>query len=482
MHSERRILANTVLLGTSEGFGQLMNFVVVVGLARTFGADVVGHYSVSMAVGALGALLVGLGTQPLLIRELSRDPSFAPSLLGTAVPAQLVLGAGAWVLACLLCLSLIGQVQAIPVIAAICASQIMLRVAVTLFAPFQATEQMRPVVVGQLIQRILTLVLALLAIWLGASAGTVTLAFVAGAVFLVAFAWASASNQFGRPSLQLNWGAARRLFVRASPFLGLSTLGVIYARSGLIMLGALASPVAVGLYAVADRLMAAVALFPGVFNSAVFPALSRLTRQDMVQARALATRSLRLLMVVTIPLAALLSLFAADIVGRVFGMQFIAAASALQLLAWTLPARGSLWLLGSQLTALDQQGSMARGRSVSLLAFLLATPALIYALGFVGVAWGVLASDGLQLALYWRALRSVDDAPSLARPLLRPALASLAMLVSSILVMDYSLVVRLPVAVITMTVGLWVFGAVRGRDLAFLQMIVRSREGLTDKA
>ena len=480
MHVERRILANTVLLGGGEFVGQLTNFVVVVGLARAFGADVFGHYSVSMAVGALAALLVGLGTQPLLIRELSREPSLASSLLGIVVPVQLALGAAAWLLASLLCLLLIGQIRAIPVIAAICASQILLRLAVTLLAPFQAIERMRPAVVGQLIQRLLTLVLALLAIGLGASAGTVTLAFVAGAISLWVFAWVSVSRQFGPPSLELDWDAARRLFRRASPFLGLSTLGVIYTRSGLIMLAALASPEAVGLYAVADRLMVAVALVPGVFNSALFPALSRLTRQDIVRARALVNGSLRLLMVVTVPLAALISLFAAEICGLMFGVHFIEAASALHLLAWSLPARGLLWLTGSQLTALDQQASMARGRSVSLVVFLLATPGLIWAFGFAGVACGVLISDGLQLLLYWRALRRVDQVPSLGKPLLGPVLASLAMLGASYFAMEHSPVVRVPVAVITMMAGLWVFGAVRVRDFEFLRAMLRSRMALAE--
>lgn len=439
MHDERRILANTVLLGGGEIVGQLTNFVVVVGLARAFGADIFGHYSVSMAVGALAALLVGLGTQPLLIREISREPSLASSLLGIVVPIQLALGAAAWVLACLLSLALIGQTRAIPVVAAICASQILMRFSVTLFAPFQAIERMRPVVLGQLIQRLLVLVLALLAIGLGAGPGAVTLAFVAGAISLWVFAWASVSRQFGPPSLEWNWGVARRLFRRASPFLGLSTLGVIYARSGLIMLAALANAEAVGLYAVADRLMVAVALVPGVFNSALFPALSRLTRQDIVRARALVTGSLRLLMVVTIPLAALISLFAAEIADRMFGPQFVEAAIALQLLAWSLPARGLLWLIGSQLTALDQAASMARGRSVSLVVFLLATPGLIWAFGFVGVACGVLISDGLQLLLYRRALRRVDQVPSLAKPLLGPVLASLAMLGASYFAMEHKI-------------------------------------------
>jgi hypothetical protein len=69
--TERRILFNTALLGAGEGIGQLTSFCVVVSLARAFGADVLGQYSVSMAVGAVATAANWPGTQPP-IREIGR--------------------------------------------------------------------------------------------------------------------------------------------------------------------------------------------------------------------------------------------------------------------------------------------------------------------------------------------------------------------------------------------------------------------------
>jgi len=368
-----------------------------------------------MSVGALAALLVGLATQPLLIREINRNPVASRELLGVLLPAQLVLGAVGWVLACLLGVALLGEPDALPVIAAVAGYRILLRLATTLLAPLQATEQMQSSVVGQVIHRLLTLVLALAAIGLGAAPGTVVLSLMTGAAFLVSYAWIAGSRRFGRPLLRWAPRKAAEQFRLESPFLGLTALGVVYARGGLIMLSALAGPVAVGLYAVVDRFMVAAALVPGVFNSAVYPALVRLAGASPAEAPAPAVRCLRLLAVATIPLATLIGIFAEDIVGKVFRTALLPASAALQVLAWTLPIRGAQWLLGSQLTALDRQAQMAKAHSIGLVTFLTLTPLFIVGAGFTGLAWAVLICDGLQFTHYWWLLRACSRTTPRAR-------------------------------------------------------------------
>ena len=480
MSNERRILFNTAMLGAGEGLGQLTNFVLVISFARAFGADIFGQYSVSMAVGAVAALFVGLGTQPLLIREISRNPASSGVLLGVLIPAQVVLAVVAWLVACEVSALLIGDTRALAVVMATCGYQILLRLATLLLTPFQATEQMQASVIGQLGHRLLTLAFGLTAIWLGASAGTVALALVFGALALIAFAWVQGAHLFGRPALRFAPREALGLFRLAAPFFGLAALGVVYARGGLIMLSALTTQSAVGLYAVVDRFMFAAALAPGAFNSAVYPALSRLARTSAVDAMVLFVRCLRLVTVGTVPLATMLTIFAGDIIGLIFGPQFLAATLALQVLAWTLPLRGVQWLLGSQLAALDKQSALARARTVGLCAFLTLTPLLILGMGFVGAAWAVLICDGLQLGLYWRLLKSAKSAPALTMPFLAPALAAMTTLGVSAMLLHLSLPLRLLGVCLAMGISVWATGAIRRQDLVFVRNLVNSREGLPD--
>lgn len=475
MHNERRILLNTTILGGGEIAGQLANFLLVVSFARSFGSGTLGHYSVSMAVGAIAALFVSMGTHGLLIREISRDPAAGRDFLGTLIPAQAVLAAVAWATASGVGLLLIGDARAADVVLATCGYQILCGLAALLLTPFLATEQMLVSVTGWAGHRLLMMALGLAAIWLGAGAGTVTLALVISALTFIAYAWIRVSRRFGRPSLRIAPKEATDLFRVASPFFGLAAIGVLYSRGGMIILSALATPSAVGLYAVADRFMVAGGLAPNVFNTAVYPALSRLAHTSLSDAKSLAVRCLRLMLVGTIPLATMFTIFSTDIIRLVFGPHYRDSSQVLQVLAWTLPIRGAQWLLGSQLIAMNRQAELARARLAGLCTFLVLTPLLILGAGYAGVAWAALGCDGLQLALYWVLLKRTGSAPAVTLPLLAPAFASAFTLASGAALSDLTLPLRLLGASSVMTIGLWVTGAIRLHDLEFLRNVMSGK-------
>jgi O-antigen/teichoic acid export membrane protein len=476
MHNERRILRNATVLSAAEGAGQLANLVLVASFARAYGTSVMGYYSVGMSVGAIAGLFASLGIEGLLIRDLSRGPASARDLLGVLLPAQLLLAPLAWGVACVASLALVGRGAATAVVVAACGYQVLLTLASLLFAPLQAKELMHVSASCNLAHRALTLALGLIAIWLGARAGTVALAFIVGALSLIAMAWTQTSRRLGRPRLRFSPAEALRLYRRAMPFFGLTAVSVMYARGTTIVLSALTAAQAVGLYAVADRLMIPLSLGPSMFNAAAYPALARLAHSSPQGAQALLTRCLRLLLVAAIPLATLAAIFASDIVRLCFGASYLVAGQALRVLVWALPVRGAQSLLGSQLAALDQQIGLARARFIGLCMLLVLLPALILGLGFIGAAWAVLCCDTAQLLLYWRRLRIARAAPTVGAAIWAPAAAAAATAAVSAMLADLDLAVRLVAAIVAMTAGMWGFGAVKRHDLRFLRVLMSGKE------
>lgn len=475
MRNERRILFNAGVLSVTEGFGQLANLILVVSFARAFGAGAMGHYSVAMAVGAVAALFVSLGTQSLLVREFSRNPAVSTDWLGKLLPVQLSFALIAWAVASAAAVGLVRDVQAAPVAMAVCAYQILLRIAALLLTPLQAKELMLISSIGDMAHRALILILGVLAIHLGASAGLVSLMLVIGATGFVAFAWVQTSRRFGRPRLRFAPSEALQLFRLSAPFFGLAALAVIYARGVIIMLSALAAAHAVGLYAAADRLMVAVGLGPTMFNSAVYPALARVASQSLAEAKALCGRCLRLLLVAAIPCAALAAVFAPEIVRMLFGAAYADAAGVLQVLAWTLPMRGAQSLLGSQLATLDQQTALARARLIGLCCFFIAAPLLILFFGYVGAAVSVLVCDTLQLGLYYRLLRKLDAAPPIIAAFLRLASAAGAAAAAGFLLPTIYFGWRLLGVLAVMFAAMWILGAVKSHDLRFLRALIANK-------
>ncbi len=472
MRDERRILLNTTVLGAAQGLGQLANFILVVSFARNFGTAALAYYSVAMAVGAVAALFVSLGTRGLLVREISRNPECARDWIGVLLPVELMLGCAAWIVACVASVVLIGEMAATAIVMSVCGYQILLRPASLLLTQFQAREEMFVSASADLAHRLLTLVLGLTAIWLGASAGTFGLALIAGALTLMAVAWIQTSRRFGRPRLRFAPSEALDLFRLGAPFFGIAALGVIYARTATLMLSGLTTTQAVGLYAAADRFMVAARLGPAMFNAAVYPALGRIASTSIADAKALCARCLRLLLVGAIPLATLIAIFSEDILRLLFGAAYSDGAAALQVLAWCLPIHGLQALLASQLAAMDQQAGLARARFAGLCAFLVLCPMLILGLGYIGAAWAVLLGDTFHLTLCWMLLQRARAAPAVATALFAPSIAAATTAAASTWLSDLSIVPRLIAVLLVMGAVMWGFGAIRLHDVRFFRALI----------
>jgi O-antigen/teichoic acid export membrane protein len=472
MHNERRILVNTAVLGVSDGLGQLANFLLVISFARVFGAATLGHYSVAMAVGAVAALFVGFGTQDMLVRDFSRDATHVPATLGTLIPVQALLALIAWLMACVVTGALIRDSAAIALVMAVCGYQILLSLASLLLVPLRAKELMHWSAGGNLAHRLLILLIGLAVIHLGGSAASVCLAQIVGALALIAFAWIQGSRRFGRPNLRYAPAQALNLFRQALPFFGVDALSILYARGALIILSALAASHFVGLYAAADRFMVAAALTSTMFNSAVYPAVARVSHASIRDAQALIARCVRILLVLCFPIAILVTIYAADIVTLVFGTSYLGAAKALQVLVWSLPIRGTQALMASQLAAMDQQAGLARARAIGLCGFCVLGPLLILAFGYVGAAWAVLLCDVLQFSLHWSLLRKQHAEPPLTKAVLIPGAAAVLTAAASVALEPLHAPIRLLMVILVLTAGMFALGAVRLHDLRFLRAVL----------
>jgi O-antigen/teichoic acid export membrane protein len=475
VRNERRILLNTAALSGAEAVGQLANLLLIVCFSRRFGAAALGCYSLGMSVGAVAAVLIGMGLDSLLVRNISQHPARGPALLGVVLPIQLLLLPLAWAATAGVGRLLLGAGDGWAILLAASGYQVLLPIGSLLLTPLRAREQLLVAASCSVAHRLLSLLLGWLALSAGAGAATVALCFVAGGLFQILLAWVQTVRRCGRPRLRWSPRRAAVLYREAMPFFGTTTLWALYSRGTTILLGALSASREVGLYAVADRLMLPLALGPAMFNAAVFPALSRVASESLAAARELGGRCLRLLLVATVPLAALATVFAADIVQLFFGSGWLAAAPALRVLAWTLPVRGSQNLLGSQLAAVHRQVAVTKARFAGLCAFALLAPLLILWQGFEGAAWALLICDALQLVLYAAALRRMDAAPLVAAPLAALAAVAAATCAAGLLLPDVALLWRLVLTMLVMGAGLWLFGAIRAHDLRFLRTVLARR-------
>jgi PST family polysaccharide transporter len=473
MNAERRILANSALLGGVEVIGQALNLAMVVVLARAYGVSALGAYSFAMALGVVLATLATIGTTGYAIREIARDGSRTVALLATLGPVQAgAVLAGVAVLAAWAAIS--SGVPHGPAIAAVAASHLISRLGALYVAPLAAAEQFGRASWLGLLERVLGLGLFLLASSRGADFAGAAIALPVAALVSASLAWGSFRRHLPRhpPSA----GAVRAIdALQASlPFFWTAVVATLYQRGGLLVLTAFAGTLAAGTYAAGERLLVPCAMLYGTFAAAAFPAFARLAG-DPERLQEVVARCHRISLLVTLGLASLTALLGPRLVDLVWDHPVPGALTVLRVLALGVVLRSMSALLGAQCQALGAESDVAKVRILGLLGFVaMAIPATLFA-GALGLAVATAISDLLLLAGLSAALRQRGHRPVSIAAAARPIAAAAAAAAIFLLLPAWPLPVQMAAAAGLLGVAMFVTGSVRLHDLRFLATLLRGR-------
>ena len=475
MRAEKRILTNTAVLGVGEAVGQVASFVFVVVVGRAYGAGVLGWYSLGMAAGAMATVLVTLGTHSLLLRELAQRPEESARRIGGTLPYQLA--------ASLLILAvLIGALAAFVedstgrwVVATLIVYHLLVTATALLLIPFRARQIMWPSAVTGAALRAVAVIAAVALIGLGFSAGPVFTVFPVTAVVTAIVVFVAANRFLGtRIAQRINAPAAQRaLYAESMPFFGSAVLDTLYARLGLLMLTIIVSAESAGIFTAAERLLLIVSVLRLLFMGALYPAVAHFAAVDRDRALELSNRSMRLILVLTVPAAGLLAIFHREIIALMFGAAFAESALVLVLLTPLLIIRGinGLWL--TQAIAIGLQASVFRARALMVAVFVASGSILVTLAGPTGLAWALLIAESVQIAAL-HALLVKEGFLARAFPVLvRPLLAVAAGTAAYVGLAAVALPLRAAGVIAVLGAAMFATGAVRMHDLMFLRSILK---------
>lgn len=332
--SARRIAGNALALATSTILARLAMFVLGVALANQLGPDDYGRYGIGISLAVVLVPLADLGFTPYVTREVARsrantDAALRALTLGRAFLAVVasVVAAGAIVL-------LVDDPRTEWALLLAVAAAAFDGLAQYGFAYFQGIERMGP-------QARITAVAAVIR-----AAGGVVLALATGSLALV-LVWLLVGSV-----AQAAWTLVRvrreaaptpKAERRAVPWRavlamgGVAILVAIIVRVDSVLVGALRGEADAGQYTAAWTLMGGLQVVPWMVSVALLPVFSRTfvsDRETYVRALSQGTRSVIL---VSAPIALLLSVLADPIIDRFFGSAYEPAATALAILIWSVP-------------------------------------------------------------------------------------------------------------------------------------------------
>ncbi|MDE0312980.1 MAG: oligosaccharide flippase family protein [Caldilineaceae bacterium] len=313
----------------------------------------------------------------------------------------------------------------------------------------------------------LGITMALLQVTLGALVlllgwGIVGLAWVAllvNAVQLIWLNWLVRSTLF-KPQWTWDWSLQKSMLATSGPLMINHLLATVFWRIDIWILRPLVGAASVGLYSVALKYLDGLNIIPSTFTLAIFPLMSRLARQEGAALLRSYTLGVRLLLILSLPLAVAVTLLAQPLIFLLGGVQFTTASNevavisdrlcqilgetigtfncgaltsrsgsvlALQVIIWSIPIGFVNSVTQYVLIAADQQRYLTKAFAFGVAFNLVGNLFLIPVLSFIGAAVVTILSEICLLILFARRVHRTVGATPWPDLVWRPLVAALVM-------------------------------------------------------
>jgi len=413
--TRRKMVARNVVSTIVNQFAiWMLTFWVTIKLPGYLGPVGLGQFAIAFSVAGVAALVIGLGTSTVLVREIARDHSRTSDLIPSALALRAPLSVVALLIS--LCASMLLHYSSRVVILVTLAEAALVVGAISevMGSALQGLEQLPKLNLGQFFERLVysvgTLVLLTIHAPVWALIAISILGAFCGLVLNVVMVWPYV-GKMTRPTLK----SIRDLLYAGLPFATTSVFSGIYSQCDPPILNQLGTVSMSGWYSLGRRLLGAVLFFPAALTSALLPTLSRLYREDPGSFTPTVKRMVNLVLIAVVPFAFLLIFgpwqvlvllhckkgFDGSVpVMQVFGAGFV---------TWYLSQ-----VVGASLVASDRQRALSRIAGVAAIfsaplciIFVLAAQSAWHA-GAVGAAVSDVAVESYLLVSY---VRAASDPP-----------------------------------------------------------------------
>jgi O-antigen/teichoic acid export membrane protein len=325
-------------------FNKAIDFVFAAFYLRVLGPAAAGSYASAIAAAGLFDIISNFGLNMLLIREVSQDRSRASSyLLNTSL-----LRIGTGLLGSIPIFLYLWGVNAAgtPLPRAEVLAILLIMVGMVFSGMAQGVTGLFYVYEQAEVPAAMTTVTTLLKVGFGVTVlllgyGFVGLAAVSILVNLITLTllMGLALRRFDLPGpWRVDWRLQQRMVQMGYPLMLIHLLQTVFISIDVIILRQLSGEEVVGWYNSAYKWFNALQIIPSFFTLALFPIISREITRSLESARRMYRLSLKLMLLLALPIAASTTFMATFLVQVVAGDEFLPhGAVALQLVMWAIP-------------------------------------------------------------------------------------------------------------------------------------------------
>ncbi len=482
MDTVQRIAKNTGVLFAAQVAGYAMGFFYIMYTARYLGASGFGVLSFALAFTAIFGILTDLGLQPLTVREVARKRELAPVFLSNLSAMKLLLSIVTLALIAIT-VNLMGYSGETATVVYIVALSVVVNSFTTmLYSIFQAYESMEYQSAGHLLNSVLMLGGAAVAIKAGTGVRGFALLYLAAAaaclVYGIVILYAKFPEVFsglrGRKAM-VELSFWKETLKESLPFgLGVFFMVIFYWVDS-VMLSVMKGDSAVGWYNAAYRIVMVLLFIPHAFIAAIYPVMSVFYKTSEESLRSAHERSFKYLTIIGIPIAVATTILARRMILMIFGVEYTSSVLPLQILAWSVVFIFMSITFGNLFNCLDRQAVVTKITGVCVVANVVLNILLIPRYSLVGASIATVLTEAVSLILcfVW-GYRIGYSIPGrrLSGILARVLISSVLMGLYIALFHNMNLIALVPSAAIIYFLILYISNGIDKEDISLLQSAV----------
>ncbi len=236
----------------------------------------------------------------------------------------------------------------------------------------------------------------------GASILTNSATMVILAVLARRLIWAGSPRAGERVEVPLQ----REMLVESWPLMASLLLQQLFPGVNVLLLQRLQGDAVVGWYDAARKWVDALNIVPSFFTFAVFPVMSRQAAQDRSGLRRSYALSVKMLTMLALPVAVVITILATPLVGLLSGREFLPhGAIVLRLLVWSIVFGWINSLTNYVLIALNRQRYVLLASGARVVCTVAANLLLVRAFSYIASAWIIIGGEFLLVVLFYADLR-----------------------------------------------------------------------------
>lgn len=329
------IFFNMSWLVISQIIASVCAFIWTIISARYLGPSEFGIMGTAISFATTFVFLSDFGISTYIIRAISTDLDNEAKYLNNTLTLKLFL-AVLYFIVTFIALIFLGWNNYLIFICLLFSTESIIKVFQdTLFASFKAHEKMKYQAYVNIFINISLLFIIIAITFTNLGLIGITLAYVLVNLIALGYDLYLIKKHIITPHFSFNPKFYKTLIIAGLPFAATGFLYTIYYSIDILMITEFLNTYATGLYNSAYKLITVLTLFYSVYTSVIFPVMSKLFKNEKNLLNISFIKSIKYLLLVTIPIAVFIFFYGYDII-HIYGSEFVEASDILKILIWTV--------------------------------------------------------------------------------------------------------------------------------------------------